>query len=286
MLVRPPIFVPAGAVVAGVTCVVIGDTAGKVLVERGVDPIFVAWTRFAMAALLIVPLSGIVRADVRRFADWRLIARALLVVGGISCILTALRTEEIANVFGAFFVGPIVAFVLGALLLGEKVTLARGLLLLLGFGGVLLVVKPGFGMTPGLALAVLAGTSYGGYLVMTRWLAPEVRPRLLLATQLVIGAFVLSPFGIAVWPEALGWSAIGLLLISALGSALGNFSLAMVSRVLPAGIIAPLVYSQLISATALGWLVFADWPDALTFVGLIVILASGLGSMLFARRSG
>ena len=280
-------YLAAGAfAVFGVTCVVVGDTAGKVLVQDGVTPLFVAWTRFAIAAVLILPLSGLVRDEVPAFWDWRLVMRALFVVAGISCILTALRTETIANVFGAFFIGPVVAFVLGALILREGVTVARALALAVGFAGVMLVVKPGFGMTPGLGLAVLAGVSYGCYLVATRWLAPMFRPRLMLATQLVVGAVALAPLGLAAVPAVSSWAMVGLLVLSALGSAAGNFVLVTVSRTLPAGILAPLVYSQLISATILGWLVFGDWPDAVALSGLVLILASGMASLMFAQRRG
>lgn len=82
-----------------------GDTAGKVLTSGGVAPVFVAWSRFALGALLLAPFA--IRAvDPRLFLDWRVWVRALFIVCGIVSILTALRTEPIANVFGAFFVGP------------------------------------------------------------------------------------------------------------------------------------------------------------------------------------
>jgi drug/metabolite transporter (DMT)-like permease len=72
------------------------------------------------------------------------IFRALLLAGGISCILKALHTEDIANVFAAFFIGLLLSFILSAWVLKEKVTWVQTALFLLGFGGVLLIVKPGF----------------------------------------------------------------------------------------------------------------------------------------------
>jgi len=104
-----------------------------------------------------------------------------------NCILTALKTEEVANVFGAFFVGPLVAYTLSVVLLKEHSSLPRVALLLVGFVGVLLVVKPGFGMTSGLLIAMIAGVLHGSYLVATRWLAGDYRPRFLLWSQLLIG---------------------------------------------------------------------------------------------------
>ena len=109
-----------GLVALATTAIVCGDTAGKLLTGAGVQPLFVAWSRFALAALLLFWVLGLGPAGLERLLDWRLILRAALIVGAIASILTALRTEPIANVFGAFFIGPIVAYVLSALLLGES----------------------------------------------------------------------------------------------------------------------------------------------------------------------
>jgi len=136
----------------------VGDSAGKLLVTRyGFHPFFLAWSRFALGALMILPFLPRGQFDPRLFLDWRIWLRGLLIVGGISSILTALQTEPLPTVFGAFFVGPILSFFLSAWLLKEPVTKIQTILLLLGFCGVLLVVKPGFGMTAGLGFAVLAG---------------------------------------------------------------------------------------------------------------------------------
>ena len=93
-----------------------GDTAGKILGEaQGVHPVFIAWSRFAIGAILLAPFVT-TAMPMRLFLDWRVWLRALLVVGGITSILTALRTEPMANVFGAFFVGPILSYFLSCLL--------------------------------------------------------------------------------------------------------------------------------------------------------------------------
>ncbi len=270
-------------VVVAMTCIVGGDAAATVLIGAGFPQTFVAWTRFALAAVLLAPVLGLSRPALRQFNDWRLYLRAALIVGGITSILTALRTEPLANAFGAFFVGPVVSYFLSALLLGERITFIRTVLLLISFGGVLLVVKPGFGMTVGMGFAMLAGAFYGAYLVSTRWLAGEFRPRFLLFSQLAIGAVLLSPFAVADRPE-LTAPFLGLIATSALGSACGNLLLVMVNRTTPAGVIAPLIYSQLLSAMVIGWAVFGDWPDWVSLIGLVIIMAGGVSSVWFARK--
>lgn len=279
-----PLWRVGGIMVLSMTLIVGADTAGKVLAEGGISPVFVAWTRFALASVVLLPLCGLTRRDAPALADPRVWLRAFLIMAGICCILTALRTEPIANAFGAFFVGPIVAYGLAVVLLRERVTALRTALLAMSFAGVLLVVKPGFGATWGMGLALLAGVFHGGYVVATRWIAPLYRPRLLLISQLMLGAAILAPFGWAARPDTLGWISFGLVAISAMGSAFGNLLLVTLSKTTPSSVIAPLIYTQLISATALGYLVFGDWPDWISFAGLALILATGLASLALSRR--
>lgn len=285
MLNTPDLLRLIATVFVAVTFVVIGDTAGKLLTSGGVAPFIVAWSRFLLAALMLLPFSGLTRQELPALLNWRVLLRAVCIVCGICCILTALKTEPIANVFGAFFVGPVVAYILAILFLGERPSTQRSLLLALGFFGVMLVVKPGFSSSVGMAFALAAGTFYGAYLVMTRTLAGSFRPRFLLISQLLIGAVILTPFGLRSEFPAPDISLFAYLLISAVGSALGNYLLVMASRKAEASLIAPLVYSQLISATVLGIVVFGDWPDPVSQAGLLLIAVSGLGSLLVQRRA-
>ncbi len=274
----------AAMVIGAMTLIVTGDVAGRLLTAAGLPPFFVAWARFAIAMVVLFPFCGLQRSELKFFLRPGLILRACLIAAGIACILTSLKTEDLATVFGAFFVGPIVSFILSAFLLGEKVTLTRAILLLIGFGGVLLVVKPGFGMTTGVVWALVAGTFHGSYLVATRWLASDYRPRFLLYSQLVIGSVVLIPFAIGSLP-AFTLPIIGLIMISALGSALGNLLLVLANRQAEASVIAPLIYSQIVVATVLGLIVFGEWPDLIALSGLVIIIVSGLTSLWVARRA-
>ena len=273
----------AAMVVGAMFLIVGGDTAGTLLTREGISPAFVAWSRFAVAAVVLAPFCGVSLGETRAFMDWRLAFRSLLIVCGIFCVLTSLQTEPIANVFGAFFVSPIFAFVLSIILFKERAGWMRAVLLLVSFAGVLIVVRPGFGMTIGIAFALAAGMFHGSYLVATKWLAGQFRPRMLLLSQLCIGAIILAPMGIVGIP-GLTWPVIGLVLISALGSAFGNLLIVLASRVADASLIAPLIYSQLIHAALLGWLVFGEWPDLQSFAGLLLILIAGLATLALARK--
>ncbi|SCZ52693.1 Threonine/homoserine efflux transporter RhtA [Epibacterium ulvae] len=275
----------AGLVFLAVSCVVLGDTAGKMLTANGADPFFVAWSRFALGALLLLPVSGLRASELRDLWRWPIILRAMLILSGICCILTALRTEPIANVFGGFFIGPVVSYILAIVFLGERPSSWRSISFAVGFLGVMLVVQPGLGMTTGMMFALAAGCFYGGYLVMTKWIAGQVRPRFLLMSQLIIGTVVLAPFaGVAAWPES-NVSVWGLIFLSAAGSACGNFLLVLANRRGEASLIAPLTYTQLLTATAIGGLAFGDWPDWVAWTGLALILASGFVILLLTPRT-
>lgn len=258
-----------------------GDMAGKLLTGSfGVAPIFVAWSRFAVGALILAPL---VRAPAwALLRDWRIWLRASFLACGVAFIQTALRTEPLANVFAAFFIGPILSYGLSALLLREPVTTLRSVLMVVGFAGVLLVVRPGFGGSAGLGYAVLAGCFYGAFLTASRWLAHTGTALDVSFSQLLISALILTPMGLLSLP-APSAPILGLTLASATFSMLGNLLLLFAYRQTAATRLAPLIYFQLIAATGLGWAVFGDLPDLLTWLGLALVIGAGLASAAVRR---
>jgi len=270
-------------ILLGMSLIPLGDTAGKLMTQQGVSPIFITWSRVLIGALFILPFSGIKLDEFKFFLNWRIILRAMLHVGAVTCIMISIKTEALANVFGAFFIGPIFSYFLAALLLKEKISKFRSVLLFIGFFGSLLVIKPGFGMTSGMAFAVLSGCFYGGMLVANRWLTGTYRSRFILLSSLIIGAIVQTPFVIDAMPT-LSLNISLLVLLSAIASAIGNLLILEGNRRLPASVVAPFVYTQLIAATFFGYVVFNDLPDTLSFVGLVILLLSGFASFSISKK--
>lgn len=252
-----------------------GDAAGKLLLAMGIAPGFVAWSRFLLGALMVAPFFG--REGLALLLDWRIWLRGSLIACGIWSIQTALQTAPLGDVFAAFFIGPIFSYVLAGLFLGETMGWRRSVLVILGFAGVLVVVRPGGEMAPGLPFAVLAGMFYGGFLTITRWLSGMGSPGAMAFSHLVIGALLLIPVGAFRIPEITGEITV-LILLSAAFSMLGNLLLIYAYRLAPATKLAPLVYFQLFAAVLLGWLIFADLPDLWTWVGIAMILTAGIGA--------
>ena len=283
MSVHVNLFKLALITFVAVSLVVFGDTAGKLLTAQDVAPGLVAWSRFALAAVLLFPFVRVRKADFLMLRDWRVLLRGCFISGGIFSILTALKTEPIANVYGAFFIGPIVSYGIAYLFLGEAVSRSKTLLLLVGFIGVLMVVQPGFGVSLGILFALLAGCCYGSYLATTRLVAGAFPAPLLLISQLLIGSVVLLPVGISEPLLTLNAKSYFLICLSAIFSAAGNYLLVLANRWAEATLIAPLVYSQLISASVAGLVVFGNLPDGLSFIGLSLILISGFGSLMLQK---
>jgi drug/metabolite transporter (DMT)-like permease len=253
-----------------------GDSSGKFLSSvLGVDPVFVAWSRFAIGTLLVVPFLP--KGSLALFRDWRIWLRAAMLCCGITCIQFALQTVDIATVFAAFFIGPMFSYILAVLFLREQVIPLRSLLILLGFAGVILVVRPGTGGNADVLWAVCAGLFYGAFLTMSRWLSHTGTPMALVFSQLAISTTLLLPFGLFARPE-LTPAVAGFTLASAGFSMFGNLLLLYAYALAPATRLAPLVYFQLIAAVVLGWLLFNSLPDAYTWAGLTVIVGAGLAS--------
>lgn len=276
-------FLPFLLMASATFLVVVGDAAGRVLSDQGFSQFYVAWTRFVVASVILIPFSGLKRAELRYLLDWRIILRSALIAAAICCILTAIKTEPMANAFGGFFISPIVSYALSALILREQISWPRTALLAISFVGVLVVVRPGFEMSVGMVFALMAGLFHGTYLMTTKWLITDYRPRFLLISQLLVGSVLLLPFS-SFTPPAITMVTGGFILLSAMASAFGNLTMVLANRIIPASVVAPLVYLQLLAAALVGFVAFREVPDAQTFVGLAIILTSGLSSLWFAGR--
>jgi hypothetical protein len=144
---------PVLIMITGMMFIPLGDAAGKLMiVSYGVAPQFVGWSRFFLGIIFILSVYLCRGFDFSILKNWRIWVRGVFVTGAISNILIALETESLANTFAAFFVGPIVAYFISALVLKEAISKSRTALLFFGFIGMLLVIKPGISFTIGTAL--------------------------------------------------------------------------------------------------------------------------------------
>ncbi len=274
----------AALMVAGMLTFPIGDAIAKYL-SADYSIFLLAWARLAFGALIAVPLA-IVVAKLPPKIDARLIIeqtlRTILAVLAIVFFIAALARIPLADVVGAYLTAPLFAALLAALILGERITYRILAITLFGFIGAILIIRPGASMDIGSLYALAAGASFGGFLVVTRWAIRDVQPLLSVAFQTGLGALLLLPFAA---PEIGGISGAALpwMLLMGLGSATANILIIAALRLASASLLAPLAYAEIIGATVLGYAVFGDIPTTLTWLGMAIVVASGL--MLITHRA-
>jgi len=268
----------------GMMLIPTGDAASKLLSNNyGFHPYFIAWARFALGSMLILPFIS--KNNLKVFHNPLAWIRGVLIAVGITAITVALSLENLTSVFAVFFVGPIISYILAVVFLKETVSFQRSILLVLGFCGILIIARPGFGFTLGLGFALLAGTAYGIFLTLSRVAASQEGPKGLLVSQMIIAAFITTPMALLYWPtqNLENLETLGLIAVSGAFSMLGNLFLILAYARAPASQLAPFVYFQLIGALFLGWAIFDTWPDDWSMLGLGLLIISGFGSA-FLRR--
>ncbi len=253
------------------------DGVSKGLTLR-LSPIEVSWARYLFNLLLLVPLA-LARGGARPLAT-RMpvaqIARGALLFGSGVLFITALRSLPLADAAAVGFVAPLMVTALSIPLLGERVESGRWLAVLAGFGGVLLVVRPGgAGFGAASLLPVASAGCWAVALIITRRLAATESPLSTLIYTGLTGLALSSLLLPGVWraPATADW-----LLLAVAGGlyALGQFLLLKAFLAAHASVLAPFQYSQIVWSTAIGWLCFGTMPDPWTGAGAAVIIASGL----------
>lgn len=207
---------------------------------------------------------------------WLVQLRGVTGVLGNLTVIYAFTTIPLAEVYSLAFLAPLFIVVLSVSFLGERVSPPRWLFLALSFAGVLLVVRPGFrALEPGHLAAI--GAAFFGSVTTTvlRTVAPvETRVSLIgvASAYILVINFVLMLPGF-VWPslEQFGFFAI----VGGLGGT-GQILFIAATRRAPASQIAPAQYSQIIWAIVLGAAFYNEFPDAIAYVGLGVVIAAGV----------
>lgn len=261
------------------------DGLAKGLSER-YSVIQVAWARYLFHLVCMLPILSL------RFGPRALVPKKLalqLVRGGLLLAATvlfffALSMMPQATVLAIFFVSPAVVTVLAPALLGERVGSWRVVAVVVGFLGVLLILRPGSGVFGwGALFALGAGVIHGFYMVFTRRLSRSAPPLVTLGYTAVIGAVVLSVMVPFFWlrptlPD------FGIMVLLGILAAAGHFLLIKAFDHAPASWLAPLGYAEIVTAVAYGYLAYGQLPDSPTWLGIAVIVGAGVWVSLRERR--
>lgn len=241
-------------------------------------PVMVTWGRQAIQILLLAPIvlwMGPART-LRSAAQGVQVLRGLLLIASTICFVSGLARLPLAEASAIGFVSPMFTTALSIPLLGEKVGVRRWAAILVGFVGVLIVIRPGTAaFDPAALFPVVSAAFWALALIVTRKMSHRDTPLTTLVHASVVGLVVAS------LPLPWFWSvpapaALGLILLMGAMSLGGHYLLVQAFQLGSASILAPFAYTQMVWATIFGYVIFANLPDAWTWIGAIVIILSGV----------
>ncbi len=266
------------------------DTMAKFLTDS-LHPVQIVWSRQLGMFLGVLILIAIKGRKVLRSAHPRLqISRGVLAAFSATLFVVAVTYVPLADAVAITFVAPFMVTLMGALILKEPVGIRRWSAVIIGFLGALIVIRPGLGvMHPAAFLLIIAAGAFALRQVLSRVLAGDDKTETTVAYTAITSFVLLSlplPF---VWQmPSLGqelWLLVGIALLAAVAETLVIMALDAAQAV----VVAPVHYSLLLWGTLYGFLVFHQLPDFWTWVGALIIVATGLYTLnrerMAARRA-
>jgi len=263
-----------------------GDSIAKLL-GATVPLLQLLMVRFGLQAVLLLPVivaSGRSLTMSPRVA-WLTVARTLLHITGVGAMFLSLRFLPLADAVAIAFVMPFIMLLLGRFVLKEEVGSRRLAACAVGFIGTLLVVQPSFSEVGAPALLpLLVAVDFALFMLVTRQIAKEVDPVSLQALSGTMATVILMVFycltevtGVLetkmIAPD---WrTALLLLAIGAIGT-LAHLLMTWSLRFAPSATLAPMQYLEIPVATIIGYMVFADLPNGLAALGIVITICAGL----------
>ncbi|HLX79193.1 MAG TPA: DMT family transporter [Burkholderiales bacterium] len=254
------------------------DTIAKYLSQWYPVP-GIVWARYIInLGMLLAWLAA--RGELGRIRTARpgiQLARGMLLASATFLYFTSLRVLPIADAAAIGFVLPLFVAVLAVPMLGERLDLPRGVAVLAGLAGALMIVRPGSSVFTWYALLPVAmALANALYQILTRKVAGVEHPLTSLVWGAIVGAVLLSAAAPFYWEapgEAWHWA---LLLVIGLCASIGHYLLIKSYEYAGATLLAPFTYTTMIWAVLSGYLVFGQLPDRWSVGGMAVIVVSGM----------
>jgi drug/metabolite transporter (DMT)-like permease len=249
--------------------------------------LLLVWVRWLIQAIALVlwlaPRSG--GTFLRTEHLGKNLLRGAILMGSSICFMSALKYLPLAEATALNYSTPVLVTLMAAIFLNEKMTGPRILFVLAGIFGMVLIVRPGTSMFQGTALLAIASAAfYATFQILTRRMSDE-NPGVLLfypALVCVVAVGAALPFTLD-GPMSMAWPDLALLVGGGVMGTFGHFLFILAFKRGDASALTPFTYFQLIWATLIGWVVFANFPDPPAFIGMAVIACSGLAIALHER---
>jgi drug/metabolite transporter (DMT)-like permease len=248
----------------------------------------IVWSRFAFHLLIVVVLLGPRYRSrliyTRRLAEQ--VLRGLLLLLGSVFFISAVKFMPLAETTAISYLTPLIVTLMSVFFLKEKVELARWIAILCSFAGVIIIIRPGSDVFTWAALLPIANaTTFAVYQIVTRRLANLESPYTSIFYAGLVGTVLLSVILPDVWVLPQNWGHALALVSIGLLAALGHLILINAYVHASAARLAPFSYTQVIWVSIVGFVVFGDFPDLWSLLGIAVLIASGLYMATCERRS-
>ena len=238
----------------------------------------ITWARYFFTVVFTLPImmfffkKQLVWSDKPKLQ----ILRGLILLSANICFFYAISIISLAKALTLAFVAPLIVTAFSPLMLGERVGFRRWTAVVVGFIGSLVVIRPGFVELNFASFAALGtGILYGFYLIITRKLSTSDNPLLTLLLTGMVGAILVSAVIPFYWvkPTLNQWS-----LMAGIGvfACIGHLFLILSLKYADASKLAHLGYTEIIPNVLIGYYFFSELPDNWTYVGLLIIILSGL----------
>jgi drug/metabolite transporter (DMT)-like permease len=241
-------------------------------------PLEIIWAQFCLVYLILAPVI-ILRHGVGMLWPRPLglqVLRGIFAVSGIGLFYWAVLYIPLASTTSIYFLAPLVVTALSPFVLKEQVDARRWAAVMIGFLGVLIVLRPVPNeFNRGSLVAFAGGLSIGLFYLCNRRLAAGKPAIVTLAHSVVIGA-VLSSFVVPVMWVAPVVSDVPLIAGFIVCALVGQGLLMASFECAPASILAPFQYSGIISSTLFGFMLLGEFPDLLTWLGIAIVIGSGI----------
>lgn len=252
----------------------------------------ITWSRFFFQIFLMSPL--LLRTTGPWFTPTLFLhaARGFLIAMATLLFFSGLKYLPIADAISIFFIEPLLVTLLSAVFLGEAVGWRRLSAIAVGFIGALIIIRPTFAeIDMPVLFPVGAAFCFSFYILLTRKLVKDEDP---IRLQFFAGTFGFVVMSIAlyfgknndveilsaIWPTTSQWMLLGGL---GLIATIGHMLVVLAYQRAPVGVLAPFQYVEIIGATVLGFIIFDDFPDLVTWIGVSIIAGSGI--YIFHRES-
>ncbi len=251
------------------------------------DPQQIVWFRIivhlVLVALVFTPRMGLDLFRTRHIG-LQFVSSVMMLLSTLF-FFSAVKYVGVAEAISVSFVAPLAVVFLAWPLLGERITPMRVVAVVVGFAGVLVVIRPGSAVFQWASVLLLGSAiCYAVYQIIIRRLAGLDHPATSIFYSVLLGAILMSLLVPFVWKTPRSLRDWGLFLsLGALGG-LGHYCVARALGYASANFIAPFNYTQMIGSVIVGYLMFAEVPDLYTWAGTALIIGAGLLVGWTARR--